>query len=84
MTIRNEMHQRLTERVVWPHEADQILDSVEQSIAMQSMQGRWNHDISDYSAELVSLTWFTVKTMAIEWLTFNKPNHFAINVLQGT
>ncbi len=82
-TIREAMAERLIAHGIWPAEAEAILDVAADHRMLEPMQGRWGNSTADYPEVLQGVTWLSVGAIAVGWLTENKPDHFALIILQG-
>jgi len=82
MTIRNHIESTLVNHGLWEDEAKTVTSEAERSESLKPMQGRWDEDTTGYPPQLLAVTWMSVKEHAIGWLKANKPNHFALAMLQ--
>ena len=81
-TFEEVMTDRLFNSAMWPEEIAAVLAEVKDSPEMDAMRDRWGDSIEEYPV-MVPICWIAVEARAIEWLTANKPDHFALEVLKG-
>jgi len=65
---------------LWDDEAKTVIELVK--VEQPSMDGRWNDDVSGYPDAIVITLWMSAKRNAIEYLKANKPEHFALWLLE--
>lgn len=81
MSIRERLEAELVNHGLWPEEATETLNKAEVAKENEAMKGRWNEDVTGYPPQLMSVLWLSIKTTAKEWLKAEKPNHFALAML---
>ena len=82
MTIRENLEKFLFDHAMWPEEAKAAVELMATDPTQESMQGRWDSQTDGYPEVLVRTLRFMSKTFAIRWLKANKPEHFALAVLE--
>lgn len=78
MSIKDYLTKELTKRGLWPEEAASVVEKVEQG--NDAMVGRWNDDTNEYPKELLAVLAIDAYDTARNWLTENKPRHFALTM----
>lgn len=87
MTIRTAIENHIFENGISRTDAETITKALTEDQGVTSMnrvggmQSRWGDDAEGYPAMLINLLKDAANKKAVEWLTANKPNHFAIALL---
>lgn len=82
MTVREALEQELTDHGLWPKEATTIVEEFSQQPEQKGVS--FSTDPSTgYPAPLLAVLKASVKRAALDWLKANKPQHFAIHMLQA-
>jgi len=76
MTIEEEITSCLVNRGMFESDAAVVMAQAKESGTLSSMSGRWDHQIDDYPAVLVSVTRISVMDVALDWIIENKPHAF--------
>ena len=77
MTIKECVTKHLTDRGLWPAEAESVIAQYVEGMAGESMKQRMNDDIEGYPKQLLSVVLVGVCSEAVVWIDANKPEHFA-------
>lgn len=78
MTIRETLHKYLTDRGLWPQEADAVIDAYrDHDTTPDDMTRRMNDDTEGYPPQMMPVLIMCVKAEAVRWIDANKPKHFA-------
>lgn len=84
MTFRQFFVKKLVdEYLMFPQDANAVMDAVEAAPVNEPMQGRWNDETTDYPPFLLNITWINVKDSAIAWTKTNLPQAFFLPLLIG-
>ncbi len=75
MTLRECLHDYLTERGLWPKEADEVINIYQDK--ENSMAHRWGDKQEDYPPQLLTVLFVAVRHETVLWIDKNKPKHFA-------
>lgn len=82
-TIRKLMHEKLFSCGLSDDHCKAVIQAASESEILDSMDGRWDDDVSDYPLTLMSVTWASLAHVATEWLTTNAPKHWALGVFRS-
>ena len=77
MTIRQRVLRSLTERGLFPDEAEAIFNTVQANADIQAMRDRWEDREDDYPPVLLAGLILLANTAAVAWIDSNKPQHWA-------
>lgn len=80
MTIENALKKKLIDHGLWEEEANAVLEAAKADLINESMNGRWTDDEEGYPSTILVAIWFNIKSIAVDWLRANKPNHLALSM----
>lgn len=70
-TIRQVITAQLIGMGMFDNQANEVVALAEEKV--ESMQGRWDSQASDYPPAVVKITFMHVKKVALEWINNNAP-----------
>lgn len=75
-TFEREIIDQLTSRMMPDDAAREVLEAVKLMESNASMDGKWNHDTSEYPSTILAVIWMNAKDEALKWIDKNKPKAF--------
>ena len=73
----------LTNRGLWPQEAEAVIAAAKADKANEAISDRWNDSTDDYHSLFTDLLNLALDSSALEWIDANKPKHFARPIFAG-
>lgn len=86
MTLREYMGKQLEISGLWPNEAAEVMNFIieeDARLGAAISTAKWSEESSGYAVPILATTLISVKQDALNWLRENKPNHFAIALLES-
>ena len=76
-TTKERCIEFLTDRGLWPNEAEAVLEKAKPEIEVGGYRMTWERPASEYPVELYAVIGLILSRNAVEWIDRNKPMHFA-------
>lgn len=83
MTICECCVDHLVSHLVWPEEANEIMQYAMTHDMLKPLAGRWGEQVDCFPSMMVNLCLGSIKVVALEWLKVNCPQHIAIQRLES-
>ena len=77
MTFTEWATKYLTDRGLWPDQAEAVVAATKADEVNAVMADRWDDQIEGYPAGILVLTGMALSRSAVAWIDANKPLHFA-------
>jgi hypothetical protein len=77
MTLHEFYHNSLTNRGLWPEEADAIMGEFKSSPLATALADRWNEDAAGYPMAVHAGISMNLDAVALKWIEKNAPKHWA-------
>lgn len=76
LTLAEFIKDYVTERGMWPEEAEIILELAKKDPVNSSLDGRWNDTVGSYPSSIPAILMMSTNRLALEWIDANKPQAF--------
>ena len=73
MTFEQKIQEMLVANWMFESQAKEVINEMKKDKWIESMEGRWNDDISGYPDTIVNAMWFAAKTAALDYIEKNIP-----------
>lgn len=83
MTWNQFVIAQLIDRLMWPQDAEKVLDLMKASPITENMKNRWNDSIEEYPPQMKSVILMTACKTALDWIDNNQPNAFYRSMFTG-
>lgn len=74
MTIEEKIRQTLSERGLFPHMCDDIMERIKSDDAHKSTPVRWADNVNNYPPQLFDIVWEIARYHTLEYIDEKLPN----------
>ena len=73
ISVEEDLKEMLVNYGMWPDQADEVIAQAKEDKMFEALKGRWNDPVDEYSPEVLTASWISIKSIALEYIVNNDP-----------